>query len=37
MQTILCERIYKFPYEREINVPNLMRINDISEVLNYIT
>ncbi|UCD02338.1 MAG: HAD family hydrolase [Promethearchaeota archaeon] len=37
MQTILCERIYKFPFEREINVPNLLRINDISEVLNYIT
>ena len=36
MQTILCERIYKFPFEREIDVPNLMRINDISEVLNYI-
>ena len=36
MQTILCERIYKFPYEREINVPNLIKINDISEVLNHI-
>ncbi|MHA2130072.1 MAG: HAD family hydrolase, partial [Promethearchaeota archaeon] len=33
MQTILCERIYKFPYEREINVPNLIKIKDISEVL----
>ncbi|MHA2038856.1 MAG: HAD family hydrolase [Promethearchaeota archaeon] len=37
MQTILCERIYKFPYEREINVPNLMKISDISEVLDYLT
>ncbi|MHA1916000.1 MAG: HAD family hydrolase [Promethearchaeota archaeon] len=37
MQTILCERIYKFPFEREINVPDLMRISDISEVLKYIT
>ncbi len=36
MQTILCERIYKFPFEREIDVPNLLRINDISELLNYI-
>ncbi|MHA1932593.1 MAG: HAD family hydrolase [Promethearchaeota archaeon] len=36
MQTILCERIYKFPFEREIDVPNLMKINDISEVLKYI-
>ncbi|MHA2281767.1 MAG: HAD family hydrolase [Promethearchaeota archaeon] len=36
MQTILCERIYKFPYEREINVPNMMKINDISEVLDYL-
>ncbi|MFW9875530.1 MAG: HAD family hydrolase [Candidatus Thorarchaeota archaeon] len=37
MQTILCERIYKFPYEREINVPNLMRIKDISEILKLIS
>jgi len=37
MQTILCERIYKFPFEREIDVPNMMRINDISEVLDHIT
>jgi HAD superfamily hydrolase (TIGR01509 family) len=36
MQTILCERIYKFPFEREIDVPNLLKINDISELLNYI-
>jgi HAD superfamily hydrolase (TIGR01549 family) len=36
MQTILCERIYKFPFEREIDVPNMLRINDISEVLDYI-
>ena len=26
MKTILCERKYKFPYEIELNVPNLRRI-----------
>jgi len=37
VQTILCERIYKFPFENEINIPNVIKINNISEILNYIT
>ncbi|MFX1323692.1 MAG: HAD family hydrolase [Promethearchaeota archaeon] len=36
MQTILCERKYKFPFERELDVPELIRINDISEILDYL-
>jgi HAD superfamily hydrolase (TIGR01549 family) len=36
MQTILCERIYKFPYEKELDVPELIKINNISEILKYI-
>ena len=36
MQTILCERKYKFPYERELDVPDLIRIEDISEILEYL-
>lgn len=33
LKTILCERVYKFPFEREINVPNYIKIADISKVL----
>jgi len=36
MQIILKEREYEFPYEREIKVPNLIRINSIDEVLKYL-
>ncbi|MFX1339699.1 MAG: HAD family hydrolase [Promethearchaeota archaeon] len=36
VQTILCERIYKFPIEREINVPNVIEIKDISEIFDHI-
>ena len=36
MQTILCERKYKFPFEKEINVINLRKINNIIEILDFI-
>ena len=36
MQIILKERDYEFPYEKEINIPNLTRIKSIEEVLQYI-
>ncbi len=36
LQSVLVERKYKFPYERELNVPNLRRIDNISEILNFI-
>jgi HAD superfamily hydrolase (TIGR01509 family) len=36
MQTILCERKYKFPFERELDVQDLIRIDDISEILNHL-
>ncbi len=36
MQLILKEREYEFPFEREINLPNLIKIKSIKEVLNYI-
>ncbi len=36
MQTILCERKYKFPFERELDVPELIRIDDISEILEHL-
>jgi HAD superfamily hydrolase (TIGR01549 family) len=36
MQIILKERDYEFPYEKEINIPNLIRIKSIHEVLQYI-
>jgi len=36
MQIILKERGYEFPYEREITIPNLIKIKSINEVLNYI-
>ncbi len=37
LQTILCERLYKFPFEQEINIPNYIKINNISEILDYLT
>ena len=36
MQTILCERKYKFPFERELDVQDLIRIDDISEILKHL-
>ena len=36
MQIFLKEREYEFPYEKEINIPNLKRIKSIDEVLQYI-
>ena len=36
LQSILFERKYKFPFEKEINISNLRKINNISEILNYI-
>ncbi|MFX1408900.1 MAG: HAD family hydrolase [Promethearchaeota archaeon] len=36
LQTILLERIYKFPFEKEIDVHNYIKVKDISEILNYI-
>ncbi|MFX1311552.1 MAG: HAD family hydrolase [Promethearchaeota archaeon] len=36
LQTILFERKYKFTIEKEINIPDLKRITDISEILAYI-
>jgi HAD superfamily hydrolase (TIGR01509 family) len=37
VQTILCERVYKFPIEREIRVPNVIEIKNISEIFDFIT
>jgi len=36
IQSILLERKYKFPFEKEINVPNLRKISIISEILDFI-
>lgn len=36
MQTILCERKYKFPFERDLDVPELIRIDNISEILEHL-
>lgn len=36
LQTILFERQYKFPFEKEIDVPNLRKISNISEILDFI-
>jgi len=37
LQTILCKRTYEFPFEKEINVPNLITIENLSEILNHIS
>jgi HAD superfamily hydrolase (TIGR01549 family) len=37
MQIVLKEREYEFPYEREVTIPNLIKITSINEVLNYIS
>ena len=36
LQTILCKRTYEFPFEKEINVPNLITIENVSEILKHI-
>ncbi|MFX0105566.1 MAG: HAD family hydrolase [Candidatus Hodarchaeota archaeon] len=36
LQSVLFERKYKFPFERELNVSNLRKISNISEILNFI-
>jgi len=36
MQIILYNRIYKFPFEKQIDIPELKKIDDISEILNYL-
>jgi len=36
LQSILFERKYKFPFEREIDVTNLRKIRNISEILDFI-
>jgi len=36
LQTILCERIFKFPFEREIEHQDYIKIKDISEIINYV-
>ncbi|MFX0047285.1 MAG: HAD family hydrolase [Candidatus Hermodarchaeota archaeon] len=36
MQIVIIEREYEFPYEREITIPNIIKIKSINEVLNYI-
>ena len=35
LQTILCKRIYEFPYEKEIVGLDYLKVNDISEILNH--
>ncbi len=36
LKTILFEREFVFPFEKEINISDTLRINNISEVLDYI-
>jgi FMN phosphatase YigB (HAD superfamily) len=36
LQTILCERIYKFPMEKEVSISDQVKIKEISEILNYL-
>ena len=37
IQFILLERKYRFPFEKEIEISNLRKISNISEILNYIS
>ena len=34
--TVLCERVYKFPIEREFSVPPVIEIKDISKIFEHI-
>ena len=36
LQLFLCKREYKFPFEREFDIPNCTKINDISDLLAYV-
>ncbi len=36
LQSILFERKYKFPFEKEINISNIRKISNISEILDLI-
>lgn len=36
LQTILCKRSYKFPFEKEIDVSNYIKIDNISEIIKLI-
>ncbi len=36
IRAILCERTFKFPFEKDINSSDLIKIKRISEILNYI-
>lgn len=36
LKTILCKRVYDFPYEKEINGPEYITIDNISEIMEYI-
>ncbi|MFX1418009.1 MAG: HAD family hydrolase [Promethearchaeota archaeon] len=36
LQSVLLKRKYKFPFEKEIEISNLRKINTISEILNFI-
>ncbi len=36
LQTILCKRLYEFPYEKDIIGPEYIKINDISEIIGLI-
>lgn len=37
IKTALCERVVKFPVEKDINVPNVIKIKDISDLIELIT
>ncbi len=37
LKTILCEREFEFPFEKEIDIPNVIKVGNISEILDYIT
>ena len=36
LKTILCKRVYEFPYEKEIVGPEYIKINNISEIIEFI-
>ncbi|MFX0140818.1 MAG: HAD family hydrolase [Candidatus Hodarchaeota archaeon] len=37
LKTIFFQREYKFPHEKEIILPNLIKVKNISEILNFIS
>lgn len=34
LQTILCKRMFKFPFEKEIETHDYIKVNDISEIID---